>query len=195
MASPKENCQNCYETFYQQSLLPLELVDFTFGGQQLTLVGCFVESSLRSFTNSDCTKVCRTCLELIRTTFVGNDRVLFTDQKAVHPTHMCATCADFYPVNVMMSMQLTVIFCNGRSVKLFDCYNELCTKQEVTHDGKQMVCLACVSAIARTYMKRSTQTVIDGEVTQMEDVKTEPFLTVASPVGRLSKYMHFRWFI
>jgi hypothetical protein len=154
MAGLKENCKHCLETFYRQSLLPLELVDFPFGDQKLTLIGCFVESTADSVA-SDCPKICRTCLDLLRTTFVGGEHSLANVNRGMKSSHICATCSEFYPSNVMMSMQLTVLNYNGQPVQLFECY-KVCTKQGVTSGGSIMVCLACVSTLAYEYSHRAT---------------------------------------
>jgi hypothetical protein len=150
MASSKENCQNCLQTFYTQSLFPLELEDFKFGGQILTLIGCFMESPVRPVPQ-DCPKICRTCLELLKTTFTGGEHSLTQRATTRKPFHICVACSEFFPANVMMSMHLTVVNCNRQSVKLIDCYKACMNQQDALSGSNLMVCLACVSTITENF--------------------------------------------
>jgi Zinc finger, C2H2 type len=168
MSNSRENCSHCSETFYQQYLFPLEYVDFAFGGQNITLIGSFVETSIKNPSISNgCSKICRTCLELLRSSFSGTNLTVMNDDR-LRMTHICATCSDFFPTSVMMSMQLTVISFDGQSVKLLDCYQNY-SKKEV-HSGF-MVCLACVSAIANLYVKQKLENQSNG---MLKGVKLEP---------------------
>jgi hypothetical protein len=152
MSNSRENCQNCSETFYKQSLIPLEYVDFTFGGQKITLIGCFVESSTNQAAISGCPKICQSCLELLRPSFLGNGHTLVKDGQS-RKTHICASCSDYFPPSVMMSMTLTVINIDGHGVKLAECY-KTCMNLEVPNGNSLMVCLACVSTLANSYNNR-----------------------------------------
>jgi hypothetical protein len=146
MASPQENCLNCQQTFYQQSLHPLKLEDFTFAGHRIESLACFVESP----ELSSCPKVCNSCLSLLRASHVVNKRSILTNEVLQKPTHVCVTCQQLNPVNNLMNMRLTVIRINDRQVNLEECV-KTCMQTTIRTDVNMMICLACMSAIVEEY--------------------------------------------
>jgi Zinc finger, C2H2 type len=147
MASSKGSCLNCHQIYYQQSLLPLDYVDFAFGGQKISLIGCFVESQPKP-TTFDGPKICLTCLELLRTCHSASKRTVMANDSLHKPTYVCATCYQLSPANNLMNIRLTVINIDGRQVNL-----EQCVKKTMRTDASLMICLACLSVIVEEYQQ------------------------------------------
>jgi hypothetical protein len=162
MSSSSEKCQHCTELFYRQSLFPLEYVGLTFCGEKVNAIGCYVEPSVNQQILSDCPKICRTCLELLRTTFSDNNGKSLTNNEKPRKkvSHICATCLDTFPGSVMMSIQLTVINYEGHRIKLVDCY-KTCTKSTPSGGGF-LICLACISTILDAYRQHKLDIPFEG---------------------------------
>jgi hypothetical protein len=181
MASSQGNCLNCQQIYYQQSLLPLDYVDFTFGGQKISLIGCFVESQPKAGT-SDGPKICLTCLELLRTCHSASKRTVMATDQLQKPTYVCATCYQLSPANNLMNIRLTVVNIDGRQMNL-----EQCVKRTLKTDANLMICLACLSVIVEEYhqagfgMEGKPKPPVDA-TPELVEIKIEPGLSVSEDI-------------
>jgi hypothetical protein len=152
MSNLQDNCLSCHQTYYQQSLKTLEYVDFTFGGQPISLIGCFVESSMSSASGGNGPKICLTCLERLRTCHFTNKRATKPENITEKLSYTCATCCQLGSANNMLDMRLTVVNSNGRQVNLEDCV-KVCRKIDRMPGENLTICLSCVSVIVEDFIR------------------------------------------
>jgi hypothetical protein len=179
MTSPKQNCLNCQQIFYQQSLVPLECIDFFFGGQQISLIGCYVEAPISSNTGNG-PKICQSCLDQLRTCHSSSKRSVLVNRDQQRPTHVCGTCGQLSSASNTLNMRLTVVNINGRQIHLEQCFSAV-YNQDIGIQKHPMICLACLSVIVEDYANLTANVKVKEESIELEvECKQEPELHIES---------------